>query len=236
VQKRKREVEMSETLKQQRAEQGVIVPLAKTGVAPQLNAGMSYLTKYASTGIPMRFNKEGRFVLPTEGGKELPEGAEFAVIWDQARGGYQRFGEKGERPEYRVALIFGGKPPERNELPNNDPSQWPVSDFSGEQEDPWREVQMVPLQSIDDGQVFVFSTMSVTGLRAVSNLLHQSARMAAKDGDHYPVVKIRCGGYEHKKYGWVKVPGFERTGKAPKSDITAAVTSIAGDLDDQIPF
>jgi hypothetical protein len=32
------------------------------------------------------------------------------------------------------------------------------------------------------------------------------------------------------------VPGFERTGKAPKSDITAAVTSIAGDMDDEIPF
>jgi hypothetical protein len=227
---------MSEALKQQRAEQGAIVPAAKTSVAPQLNAGMNYLNKHASTGIPVRFNKEGKFILPTEGDKELPEGTEFAVIWDQARGGYQRFGEKGERPEYRVALIFGGKPPERDELPDNDPSKWPVSDFSGGQEDPWKEVQMVPLQSIDDGQVYVFSTMSVTGLRAVSNLLHQSARMATKDGDHYPVVKIRCGGYEHKRFGWVKVPGFERTGKAPKSDITAAVTSIAGDLDDEIPF
>jgi hypothetical protein len=228
---------MSEALKLQRTDQGVIVPLAKTGAAtPQLNAGMNYLAKRASTGIPVRFNKEGKFILPTEGDKELPEGTQLAVIWDQARGGYQRFGAKGERPEFRVDLIFGGKPPERHELPDNDPAQWPISDLTGEREDPWKEVQMVPLQSIDDGQVYVFSTMSVTGLRAVSNLLTQSARMAAKDGDHYPVIKLRCGGYEHKRFGWVKVPGFERTGKAPKSDITAAVTSIAGDMDDEIPF
>ena len=227
---------MSEALKQQRAEQSVIVPLAKTSIAPQLDVGVSYLAKHASTGVPVRFNKEGKFILPTEGDKELPEGTQLAVIWDQARGGYQRFSAKGERPEYRVDLIWGGKPPERHELPDNDPGQWPISDFSGEQEDPWKEVQMVPLQSIDDGTVYVFSTTSVTGLRAVSNLLTQSARMASKDGDNYPVIKLRCGGYEHKKFGWVKVPGFERCGAAPKSDITAAVTSIAGDMDDEVPF
>jgi hypothetical protein len=227
---------MSEALKQQREQQGVIVPLAKTGVATQLNAGVNYLAKHSSTAIPVRFNKEGKFILPTEADKELPEGTQLAVIWDQARGGYQRFGGKGERPEFRVDLIFGGQPPGRHELPDNDPAQWPTSDLTGEKEDPWREVQMVPLQSIDDGTVYVFSTMSVTGLRAVANLLTQSARMAAKDGDSYPVIKLRCGGYEHKRFGWVKVPAFERTGKAPKSDITAAVTSVAGDLDDTIPF
>jgi len=32
------------------------------------------------------------------------------------------------------------------------------------------------------------------------------------------------------------VPAFERVGKAPKSDVTASVTSIAADMDDEIPF
>ena len=222
---------MSEALKQQRQEQGAIVPLAKTSVAAQLNTGLNYLSKYASTGLPLRFNKEGEFIYPTEGDKALAEGTQLAVIWPQARGGFQKFGEKGERPEYRVAPIFGSKPPEREELPDRDPSQWPISKLTAEPEDPWREVQMVPLQSIEDGTVYVFSTMSVTGLRAVSNLLAQCARAAAKDGDSYPVIKLRCGGYEHKRFGWVKVPGFERVGSVPMSDITAALTSIAGDLE-----
>ena len=222
---------MNQPLKQQDA----IVPAAKNNVVA-INAGMNYLAKHSSTGIPARFSKEGKFILPTEGDKELPEGTELAVIWDQARGGYQRFGKEGERPEYRLGLIFGGVPPKRDELPDRDPTAWPESKFTGEQEDPWREIQMVPMQSIEDGQVYVFSTMSVTGLRAVSNLLSQAARMAAKDGDHYPVIKLRCGGYEHKRFGWVKVPAFERVGKAPKSDVTASVTSIAADRDDEIPF
>jgi hypothetical protein len=226
---------MNEALKQQRDEQGVIVPAAKNNVVA-INAGMNYLAKHSSTGIPVRFSKDGKFFLPTEGDKELAEETQLAVIWPQARGGFQRFGEVGEHPEYRLGLIFGGKPPERSELPDRDPAAWPISKLTAQREDPWREVQMVPMQSIEDGQVYVFSTMSRTGLRAVSNLLLQSARMAAKDGDHYPVIKLRCGGYEHKRFGWVKVPAFERVGKASKSDVTASVTSIAADMDDEIPF
>jgi len=227
---------MSEALKKQREEQGVVVPLAKTSVATQLSAGMNYLAKHATTGIPLRFNKEGKFILPTEGDKELPEGTHLAVIWDQARGGHQRL-ERGEKPQYKLGLIFGAPPPpERDELGELDSEKWSISDFSGVREDPWKEVQMVPLQSIEDGTVYVFSTMSITGLHAVANLLTQSARMGAKDGESYPVIKLRCGGYEHKKYGWVKVPAFERVGSAPKSAITAAVTSLAGDLNDEIPF
>src|SRR5262249_21694236 len=155
------------------------------------------------------------------------------VVWDQARGGYQRFGERGEKPQYKLGLVFGSpQPPERDDFGDLDEERWPVSDFSGVREDPWKEVLLMPLQSIEDGTVYVFSTMSVTGLRAVGNLLTQSARMATKDNDNYPVIKLRCGGYDHKKYGWVKVPAFERIGSAPKSQITAATTSVADDLND----
>src|SRR6516164_665218 len=161
---------MTQPLKQEDA----IVRVAKNNVVA-IYAGMNYLAKHSSTGIPVRFNKEGKFILPTEGDKELPEGTQLAVIWDQARGGHVRFKED-ERPEYRVSLIFGGKPPERDELPDRDPATWPKNKFTGEQEDPWREIQMVPMQSIEDGQVHVFSTMSRTGLRAAANLLTQSAR------------------------------------------------------------
>jgi hypothetical protein len=229
--------EVTEALKQQRQEQGVIVPAAKsTSALAPINSGMGYLAKHASSGTVLRFSKDGKFVKPTEGDEEVPEGTQLAVIWDQARGGYQRFRGKGERPELKIGLVFGGKPPERDELGDNDEAQWPISDMTGKPEDPWREILMVPLQSIEDGAVYVFSTMSITGLRAVSNLLTQSARLAAKEPDHYPVFALRCGGYEHKKFGWVRVPAFERVGKTPKADITAALTSLADDMNDQVPW
>jgi hypothetical protein len=212
------------------------VALRTTTTPAAINAGLGYLAKHASSGTVLRFSKDGKFIQPTQGDAELPEGTELVCHWDQARAGFQRFNGKGEPPDVKIGLIFGGKPPERSELGDNDPSQWPISDMTGQPEDPWREVQMVPLESVETGEIYVFQTMSVTGLRAVANLLRQSSRMAAKDPDHIPVVKLRAGGFDHRKYGWVRVPAFEFVGKAPKTNAAAAETSISADLNDEIPW
>jgi len=76
----------------------------------------------------------------------------------------------------------------------------------------------------------------VTGLRAVANLLRQASRFANKNPDYLPVIKLRAGGFDHFKYGWVKTPAFEFVGKAPKKDVAAAQTSVSADMDDAIPF
>ena len=70
----------------------------------------------------------------------------------------------------------------------------------------------------------------------MANLLRQSSRMAAKDPDQLPVIKLRAGGFDHRKFGWVRVPAFEFVGKAPKTNIAAATTAIAADLNDEVPF
>jgi hypothetical protein len=142
----------------------------------------------------------------------------------------------GERPDVHIELVFGGNPPKRGELDNADPAQWPTSKLTGQPEDPWRRVMMVPLENPATGELLVFSTMSRTGLRAVANLLTQSARMMAKDPNHLPVIKLRCGGYTDKRFGWVKIPAFEFVGKAPRTNIPAADTSIESTLNDEIPY
>ena len=50
--------------------------------------------------------------------------------------------------------------------------------------------------------------------------------------DVYPIVKLDVCGFQHRdeRVGWVKTPIFPRIGKAPKSDVSAAVTSVADDL------
>jgi hypothetical protein len=201
-----------------------------------ISTGLDYLAKHTSSGTVMRLSKEGKFVLPTQGDLELPEGTELVCHWYAARAGRQRFNGKGQRPDMRIDLIFGGNPPKRDELGDNDPSQWPISDMTGRPEDPWQEVMMVPLEHIDSGEIYIFQTGSVTGLRAVSNLLRQASRLAAKDADSLPVIKLRVGGFEHRKYGWVKVPAFEFIGKAPKSNIAAAATTVSADLNDEVPW
>jgi hypothetical protein len=217
-------------------DRGTVVPLT-TATPAAINTGLNYLAKHASNGIVLRFNKDGKFIQPTQGDAELPEGTELVCHWDQARAGYQRFNGKGEPPDVKIGLVFGSKPPpERDELGDNDASQWPISDWTGRPEDPWREVQMVPLESIETGEIYIFQTMSQTGLRSVANLLRQSSRMASKNPDHLPVVKLRAGGFDHHKYGWVRTPAFEFVGKAPKTNAAAAETSVSADLNDQIPW
>jgi hypothetical protein len=216
-------------------DRGAVVPLT-TATPAAINTGLNYLAKHAPNGTVLRF-KDGKFIQPTQGDAELPEGTELVCHWDQARGGYQRFNGKGEPPDVRIDLIFGGKPPERDNLGDDDASQWPISDMTGRPEDPWREVQMVPLESTNEtGEVYIFQTMSPTGLRSVGNLLRQTARMTSKNPDFLPVIKIRAGGYNHHKYGWVRTPAFELVGKAPRKDVAAAETSVSADMDDEIPF
>jgi hypothetical protein len=226
-----------DVLRQQRGDHnsGAIVPLTTTTPAV-INDGLSYLASDASGGTVLRFNKDGKFIKPTQGDEEVPEGTQLVCHWDQARGGFQRFLEKGERPDVRIDLVFGGKPPERDELDDNDPATWPVSQLTGKQEDPWRKIRIVPLENPETGEILLFSTTSKTGIRAVSNLLQQAARMMAKEPNQLPVIKLRCGGYDDRRFGWVRVPAFEFIGKAPKTNIAAADTSMGADLDDEIPF
>jgi hypothetical protein len=75
-------------------------------------------------------------------------------------------------------------------------------------------------------------------LRDVGNLLRHYDRMRKKDDDHYPVVRLKVSGYNHKdeRVGWVHVPVFAVVGKAPKASAAIPDTSLRGDLDDNIPF
>ena len=219
-------------LKEQREKHGAIVPAKPLDIS----GGLDSLSEHASAGQALRFNKEGKFIKPTEGNEEVPEGTQLVCHWDLSRKGYQRFNGPGERPDVHIALVFGGTPPKRGELDNTDPEEWPINKLTGRREDPWRQVMMVPLENPATGELLVFSTMSRTGLRSVANLLTQSARMMAKEPSHLPVVKLRCGGYTDKRFGWIKIPAFEFVGKAPRTNISAANTSIEATLNDEIPW
>jgi hypothetical protein len=65
--------------------------------------------------------------------------------------------------------------------------------------------------------------------------LLEEPRMAAKDPDQLPVIKLRAGGYDDRRFGWVKIPAFEFVGKAPKANVAAAATTVSADLNDALP-
>ena len=84
----------------------------------------------------------------------------------------------------------------------------------------------------------MFNTSTITGRRAVDNLIQACSRMQRAEPDVYPVIKLRVSGFQHRddRIGWIKTPAFERLGKAPKADLTVVTTSVASDMNDAVPW
>ena len=134
--------------------------------------------------------------------------------------------------------VFSGfVPPGREELGDLDEAQWEIG-LSGKPTDPWQFQVLVPMHDTQNGEMYIFGTTSITGRRECDKLISACARMQKSEPDFYPVVKLDVSGFEHRdsRIGWVRTPCFTRIGKAPKSDTSAAKTSLADNMSDAIPF
>ena len=229
----------ADVLKRQREEHGAVVPAGKV---PAVN-GSSPLSGYmAEHGVGMsgqffKFAKDGAF-RKTGDDAEVPAGTELVVVYDQIQAGWIRFNGKGNPPDRHMGAIFDGyTPPKREELGDTEESQW-ETDLSGRPADPWQHQMLVPMQNPESGELLIFTTSSVTGRRAVGNLVNYCDRLRVREPDAYPVVKLQVSGFQHRddRVGWVKTPAFAVVGKAPKDGTAVPNTSVAGDLDDAIPF
>jgi hypothetical protein len=94
------------------------------------------------------------------------------------------------------------------------------------------------LQRADTGELFTFTASSNTGRRAIGTLLRHYDRMGRTHPDMFPVVRLKAGGFQHKddRVGWVKVPVLAVVGRHAKDDVAKPDSSIAADMDDQLPF
>jgi hypothetical protein len=63
-------------------------------------------------------------------------------------------------------------------------------------------------------------------------------RLRRADANLYPVVRLKPGGFQHKdsRVGWVAVPSFVVVGKASKDTAVKPDTTLAGEMNDEIPF
>ena len=49
-------------------------------------------------------------------------------------------------------------------------------------------------------------------------------------------MKLKPGGFNHRKVGWVATPVFAVVGRVPRDSAAKPDTSMAADLNDEIPF
>lgn len=167
----------------------------------------------------------------------VAEDTDFTVLADQTLIGWLRFHDDAP-PDRVMGLLYDGfRMPARAELGDLDKDDWPAG-LSGAPEDPWKHHIYLVLQHADTAVLFTFATSSMTGRRAVGNLLRHYDRTRRTHPDELPVIKLKVGGFQHRneRIGWVSTPVFAVVGRAPRDSAAKPDTSTQGQLDDQIPF
>jgi hypothetical protein len=181
---------------------------------------------------------EGVYKL-TDGSGEIPLDTEVIGIIDEVRRGWIKFNE-GNPPDVRmVALNEDADVPKREELGDDDPSEWPFN-MNGVQADPWQPQYAVPMQRRDaGGELLCFVARSLTSMNAVEQLLGRYRYHPRARAGFYPVIKLAAGSYTNKRFGGQKpkpllpiIDWVQRDG----TPITAPQPELSAEMNDKIPF
>jgi hypothetical protein len=199
-----------------------------------------YLDEIAPASIfgrLVKFNKDGQFIT-SDDDAVISDDVDFTALVDQTLIGWVKFGAEGEAPERHMGLLYDGfVMPPRETLGDNDKTKWETG-LTGQPQDPWQHHVYLVLQRGDTSELFTFASSSMTGRRAIGTLLRHYDRMQRARSGEYPVIRLKVGGFQHKddRVGWVKIPVLAVVGRTPKDNAAKPDTSLAADMDDQIPF
>jgi hypothetical protein len=218
-----------------------IVPAGKREVAVPdgRTAHDQYLDEIAPASIVgrmIKFSKDGRFVTHDDG-EPIPDNIDFVFLADQTLIGWIKFNGEGEPPDRKMGLLYNGYIMEpRETLGSLDMTKWELG-LDGQPADPWQHHIYAVLQHGSTAELFTYVTSSVTGRRAIGNLLRHYDRLQKSHPDMYPVVRLKTGGFQHRddRVGWVNTPVLAVVGRAPKDSAAQPDTSLAADMNDALP-
>jgi hypothetical protein len=192
-----------------------------------------YLDKSAGAivGKVIKINGQTGEIVVGDGTEKLDTDAIFIAHCDQAQVGFVNFGEDGEQPRRAMVSLFSGiDPPEREPLGDNDPKQWPVSDFTGEPRDPWVPQTVLVLQDSNSNALYSLIASSISARNAVDGLLRQYSFFPGEA----PLVRLGVGKYMHKsRKTWIHYPDFRLVGRAKA---VKPAEPAQPDFQDEIPF
>ena len=219
-----------------------VVSASTTSTAVALPDTRTNVQKYIDENAPssivgrlVKFSKDGVFTTADDG-EPVSEDADFIALCDETLVGWIKFNGKDQPPDRVMGLLYSDfRMPMRDSLGDTDASQW-ESGLSGTPEDPWKSQACLVLQSVETRELLTFTTTSATGRRAISNLLRHYDRMQRTNAEEVPVVKLKPGGFNHRKVGWVATPVFAVVGRVRRDSAAKPDTSMAGEMNDEIPF
>jgi hypothetical protein len=206
-------------------------PAATPATIP--DSARRYLDKSAGTviGKVVKLNGQtGKFVVG-DGTEEMDLSATYLAHCSQVQIGFVNFPEDGGQPTRAMVPLFSGvDPPERSSLGDNDPAQWPVSQFDNQARDPWVPQTVLVLQNAESNALFTLVASSISARNAIDNLLRQYSFFPGES----PLVRLSVGKYLHKtRKTWIHYPDFRLVGRAKA---TTPVAPVQADFQDEIPF
>jgi hypothetical protein len=217
------------------------LPAVKTTTAVAVqDSHQKYLDLIAPATIVgrlIKFDKSGKFITADDDAP-IADTTDFTALVDQTLVGWIRFNGEGSPPDRIAGLLYDGfELPSRDTLGDDDEGMWQLG-LNGHPQDPWLHQICLVVQRGDNGELFTFTTQSITGRRAVGNLLRAYDRMRKTHRDMNPVIRFRTGGFNHRdeRVGWVSTPRFDVVGRVKKDSSDKPDGSVGADMDDEIPF
>jgi hypothetical protein len=178
-------------------------------------------------GKLLKFNK-GDWLI---GEDDVPEGKEFIAFIDEVARGWVRFGDRTDR---QIVKVRDGHAPKREELGDDDPSQWEVDENTGKPRDPWVFQWLLPMAAVDaEGDLVVFVTSSKGGMGAIGHLCRVYGR--SQRNGLLPIVAIKTASYKHPEWGKIQKPDLPIVGWHGTAAPPTAPASDAPVWDDEVP-
>jgi hypothetical protein len=137
-------------------------------------------------GSLLKFNNEGKWGI----GKEfvpLPNGFQLAALDTKAAWVFWQGGKPVD--EKTVVRGPGEQLPDRDTLGDNDKGQWEKG-FNNELKDPWANTRYIHFANPETAEAYTFSTTSIGGKRAVSELSDAVSRMRITHPNATPIVEF----------------------------------------------
>jgi hypothetical protein len=181
------------------------------------------------------------------GDDEVPEGTEYIVLMHQLAREWVKFEDNSPTERLRFPVANRVPPPPREELSDNDSSQWEIGG-DGNPRDPWTLQWQLPMVTRALGDLVVFITSSKGGNNCIADLC--GIYGSSPRNGLLPIVALKTRSYKHKTYGKILTPelpivgwdsGYAPPSAAPSASPSPSLSDGGGEvldvvMDDEIPF
>ena len=128
----------------------------------------------------------------------LPLGTRLVPHMAELKAGFIKWKDGTPDAEVMVRIAEGKPIPQREDLGDNDRNAW-ETDPNGTPQDPWQEINTLPMKDPETGQEFIFTTGSRGGIDAIGKLSTKYGRQRHKQTGKLPVIETGSDSYVHRK-------------------------------------